>query len=159
MTTLICWHMCGVLQSRDADTESFLTGLKARMDRYNFDQQTSALLETASACTARMLYTILQQSQIALCCSPAVSPCVAALRQHKLTLNQPCSIRCLVDGHVIVYKCRAGMDLATVQVRMDNLKIEADIAVGSRGNPSVTNTFRNMAEVSLLHKHSKSQVW
>lgn len=51
------------------------------------------------------------------------------------------------------------MDLATVQVRMDNLKIEADIAVGSRGNPSVTNTFRNMAEVSLLHKHSKSQVW
>jgi len=46
------------------------------------------------------------------------------------------------------YQCRVGMDTATVQVRMDNLKIEADIAVGSRGNPSVTNTFRNMAEVS-----------
>ena len=52
-----------------------------------------------------------------------------------------------------VYICRAGMDLATVQVRMDNLKIEADIAVGSRGNPSVTNTFRNLAEVSLPEKH------
>jgi len=42
------------------------------------------------------------------------------------------------------------MDTATVQVRMDNLKIEADIAVGSRGNPTVTNTFRNIAEVSLF---------
>ena len=46
------------------------------------------------------------------------------------------------------------MDTATVQVRMDNLKIEADIAVGSRGNPTVTNTFRNMAEVSLLDQHA-----
>ncbi len=46
------------------------------------------------------------------------------------------------------------MDTATVQVRMDNLKIEADIAVGSRGNPTVTNTFRNMAEVRLLHQHA-----
>ena len=49
------------------------------------------------------------------------------------------------------------MDTATVQVRMDNLKIEADIAVGSRGNPSVTNTFRNMAEVSLLHQHERKE--
>ena len=43
--------------------------------------------------------------------------------------------------------CRAGIDLATVEVRMDKLKVEADIAVGSRGNPSVTNTMRNLAEV------------
>ena len=34
-----------------------------------------------------------------------------------------------------------------LHVRVDNLKIEADVAVGSRGNPSVTNTIRNMAEV------------
>ncbi len=56
-----------------------------------------------------------------------------------------------------MYLCRVGMDTATVQVRMDNLKIEADIAVGSRGNPSVTNTFRNMAEVSLLHQHDRKE--
>ena len=37
--------------------------------------------------------------------------------------------------------------MPTLQVRVDNLKIEADVAVGARGNPSVTNTFRNMAEV------------
>lgn len=40
------------------------------------------------------------------------------------------------------------MDLATVQVRIQNLKVEADIAVGSRGNPTVANTLRNVAEVS-----------
>ena len=37
--------------------------------------------------------------------------------------------------------------MPTLQVRVDNLKIEADVAVGARGNPSVANTFRNMAEV------------
>lgn len=31
---------------------------------------------------------------------------------------------------------------------MDKLKVQADIAVGSRGNPTVTNTLRNMAEVT-----------
>lgn len=48
---------------------------------------------------------------------------------------------------------RVGMELATVQVRVENLKVAADIAVGSRGNPTVTNTLRNMAEVikALLH--------
>ena len=30
---------------------------------------------------------------------------------------------------------------------MDKLTVQADIAVGSRGNPTVTNTLRNMAEV------------
>ena len=40
------------------------------------------------------------------------------------------------------------MELATVQVRVENLKVEADTAVGSRGNPTVANTLRNVAEVS-----------
>lgn len=43
---------------------------------------------------------------------------------------------------------RVGMDLATVQVRVENLKVEADIAVGSRGNPTVANTLRNIVGVS-----------
>ena len=47
------------------------------------------------------------------------------------------------------------MELATVQVRVENLKVEADIAVGSRGNPTVTNTLRNMAEVIKCHLHLK----
>lgn len=44
---------------------------------------------------------------------------------------------------------RAGIDLATVEVRMNQLKVEANIAVGSRGNPTVTNTLLNMADVRL----------
>lgn len=47
-----------------------------------------------------------------------------------------------------MYVCgRAGVDLASVEVRFDNLKIEANIAVGARGNPSVMNSYRNIAEV------------
>ena len=42
---------------------------------------------------------------------------------------------------------RVGIEMATVEVRMENLKVEADIAVGKRGNPTVTNTLLNMAEV------------
>ncbi|KAL0051690.1 hypothetical protein WJX82_000289 [Trebouxia sp. C0006] len=48
---------------------------------------------------------------------------------------------------------RAGIDLATVEVRMDKLTVQADIAVGSRGNPTVTNTLRNMAEGVLNKMH------
>lgn len=45
---------------------------------------------------------------------------------------------------------------------MNQLKVEANIAVGSRGNPTVTNTVLNIADVSvrcmflsccLLHPH------
>ena len=50
--------------------------------------------------------------------------------------------------------CRAGIDLATVEVRMDKLKVEANIAVGSRGNPTVTNTLLNMAEVHCFQTQS-----
>ncbi|KAL3160198.1 hypothetical protein ABBQ32_010959 [Trebouxia sp. C0010 RCD-2024] len=46
---------------------------------------------------------------------------------------------------------RAGIDLATVEVRMNQLKVEANIAVGSRGNPTVTNTVLNIAD-GVLHK-------
>lgn len=49
--------------------------------------------------------------------------------------------------------CRVGVEVATLQVRVDNLKIEADVAVGSRGNPSVTNTVRNMTEVGSAGNH------
>lgn len=45
------------------------------------------------------------------------------------------------------------MDLATVQVRVENLKVEADIAVGARGNPTVTNTLRDLAEVGCANMH------
>lgn len=41
------------------------------------------------------------------------------------------------------------MDLATVEVRMNQLRVEASIAVGSRGNPTVTNTLLNIADVRL----------
>lgn len=47
------------------------------------------------------------------------------------------------------WSCRAGIDLATVEVRMNQLKVEANIAVGSRGNPTVTNTVLNIADVSV----------
>lgn len=39
---------------------------------------------------------------------------------------------------------------------MDKVKVEANIAVGSRGNPTVTNAFLNLAEVctSTLVQHA-----
>lgn len=43
--------------------------------------------------------------------------------------------------------CRAEIDLASVEVRFQNLSIDADIAVGSRGEPTVLNAYRNKLEV------------
>ena len=44
--------------------------------------------------------------------------------------------------------CRAGIDLASVEVRFQNLSVDADIAVGARGEPTVLNAYRNKLEVS-----------
>ena len=42
---------------------------------------------------------------------------------------------------------RAEIDLASVEVRFENLSIDADIAVGARGEPTVLNAYRNKLEV------------
>lgn len=44
--------------------------------------------------------------------------------------------------------CRAEIDLASVEVRFQNLSTDADIAVGSRGEPTVLNAYRNKLEVN-----------
>ena len=47
----------------------------------------------------------------------------------------------------ILFACRAQIELASVEVRFQNLSIDADIAVGSRGEPTVLNAYRNTVEV------------
>ena len=50
--------------------------------------------------------------------------------------------------HSLTGMCRAEIDLASVEVRFQNLSIDADIAVGSRGEPTVLNAYRNKLEVN-----------
>lgn len=50
--------------------------------------------------------------------------------------------------------CRAGIDLASVEVRFQNLSIDADIAVGARGEPTVLNAYRNKLEVNASLPHA-----
>lgn len=55
---------------------------------------------------------------------------------------------------------RAEIDLASVEVRFEDLSIDADIAVGARGEPTVLNAYRNKFEVSslsLIHKYLVQQ--
>lgn len=77
---------------------------------------------------------------------------------HHSQLKPPCipqKAKALFGGESVLFIpfgdlcCRAGIDLATVEVRMNQLKVEANIAVGSRGNPTVTNTVLNIADVRL----------
>ena len=44
---------------------------------------------------------------------------------------------------------RAHVDLASVEVRFDHLSINAEVAVGARGEPTVLNAYRNKFEVPL----------
>lgn len=44
-------------------------------------------------------------------------------------------------------QCRVGIKEPTVEVRFQNLTIEADVYVGERGLPSVINAYRNFVEV------------
>ena len=42
---------------------------------------------------------------------------------------------------------RVGIELSKVEVRFENLSVEADVHVGGRAMPTVLNSFRNFAEV------------
>lgn len=46
--------------------------------------------------------------------------------------------------------CRAHVDLASVEVRFQNLSVSAEVAVGARGEPTVLNAYRNQFEVKYL---------
>ncbi|DBA91179.1 hypothetical protein WJX77_009037 [Trebouxia sp. C0004] len=56
---------------------------------------------------------------------------------------------------------RAHVDLASVEVRFQNLSVNAEVAVGARGEPTVLNAYRNKFENLLqqvgLVKPSKTQ--
>ena len=49
--------------------------------------------------------------------------------------------------------CRANIPLAQVEVRFQDLSVDADIAVGSSGLPSVYNTYKNTLLVRCLAMH------
>lgn len=55
---------------------------------------------------------------------------------------------CFVDMLLSVC-CRVGIDLPTVEVRFENVKIEAEAYVGSRALPTFLNFFINIAEVCV----------
>lgn len=42
---------------------------------------------------------------------------------------------------------RAQVDLASVEVRFQHLSVNAEVAVGARGEPTVLNSYRNKFEV------------
>ncbi len=43
-----------------------------------------------------------------------------------------------------------GINLSKVEVRFENLAVEADVHVGGRALPSVLNSVRNIVEVSTI---------
>lgn len=47
--------------------------------------------------------------------------------------------------------CRVGVDMPTVEVRCENLTMEAKVTVGSRALPTVLNSYRNFFEASVIH--------
>ena len=44
--------------------------------------------------------------------------------------------------------CRVGVDFPTVEVRFDNINIEAGVYVGNRALPTLINYSRNVVDVS-----------
>lgn len=50
--------------------------------------------------------------------------------------------------------CRVGIDLPKIEVRYQNLNVEAEAYVGSRGLPTILNTYANVLEVCSTSKGS-----
>lgn len=56
---------------------------------------------------------------------------------------------CVVTDGLTEAPCRAHVDLASVEVRFQDLSVNAEVAVGARGEPNVLNFYRNMLDVGL----------
>ena len=50
--------------------------------------------------------------------------------------------------HFSIRVCRVGVDFPTVEVRFDNINIEAGVYVGNRALPTLINYTRNVVDVS-----------
>lgn len=55
-----------------------------------------------------------------------------------------------VTDRFAISVCRVGIQLPTVEVRFENLSIDADVYVGSRALPTLLNFVRNTVEVVLM---------
>jgi hypothetical protein len=49
-----------------------------------------------------------------------------------------------------VLRCSVGIELPKIEVRYENLNVEAEAYVGSRGLPTLLNTYANVLEVCRL---------
>lgn len=52
-------------------------------------------------------------------------------------------------SHTLGVQCRVGIAPSTVEVRFQDLHIQAKVFVGARALPSVINSYRNFFEVSM----------
>ena len=71
-----------------------------------------------------------------------LSPCTPLLRAVLLHFLQHLS-------HTLGVQCRVGIAPSTVEVRFQDLHIQAKVFVGARALPSVLNSYRNFFEVSV----------
>jgi hypothetical protein len=53
--------------------------------------------------------------------------------------------------------CRVGIDNPTIEVRFENLNIDAEAYVGNRGIPTFTNFFSNKIMVCVFQQKLKIQ--
>lgn len=56
---------------------------------------------------------------------------------------------------VKIWLCRVDLELPKIEVRFQNLKVEAFVHVGSRALPTIPNFVFNMTEVEFLHSNSQ----
>lgn len=61
--------------------------------------------------------------------------------------------------HELIISCRVGVQQPCVEVRFEDLSVNADVYVGSRALPSLTNFTRNMLEVRVSVSKIHSAVW
>ena len=53
-----------------------------------------------------------------------------------------------MTGALSALCCRVGIELASVEVRFENLNVESAVYVGNRALPTVLNSYRNVLDVS-----------
>lgn len=87
----------------------------------------------------------------AFCIMHASCPCPRSheWRLFVIPIIQYALVRCQLHRHQWAAWCRVGINMSAVEVRFENLSVEADVHVGGRALPTVLNSILNFVEVGV----------
>ena len=127
------------LRTKDQDNERFYSSLRSRMQRCCFAPQRPSTFNSHASRIPRLP-----------CCAglkQLICPVTILHREGLLSRQNSEKVCCPTCWVNCLDWCRVGIKMSAVEVRFENLSVDADVHVGGRALPTVLNSVLNFVEV------------